>query len=106
MMVVFPVVYTALLRRATANETLERYLDAYTDYRHVTNLDSSAANAFTGATRLACAYSCILHGTYTKPPLLLMLRENITLAMSVVLLLIHFSYRCRFFRPISVCLLS
>mgnify|MGYP001793365376 CR=1 FL=1 len=43
--------FPALLRRATAKETLERYVDAYVDYRHITNLDPTAGNAFAGASR-------------------------------------------------------
>lgn len=41
----------ALLRRASAYEMKEKYMDAYVDYRHVINVDSTAEIAFEGATR-------------------------------------------------------
>ncbi|XP_067929735.1 sperm-associated antigen 1-like [Watersipora subatra] len=41
----------ALLRRATAQEMLERYRDAYLDYRHVINIDPNAVTAYAGASR-------------------------------------------------------
>ncbi|BFZ01434.1 hypothetical protein BsWGS_04473 [Bradybaena similaris] len=40
-----------LLRRATAYEGLEKYAEAYVDYKHVISLDTSADQAHQGATR-------------------------------------------------------
>ncbi|KAH9488656.1 Sperm associated antigen 1 [Bulinus truncatus] len=41
----------ALLRRAAAYETLEKYSDAYVDYKHVISIDKSTEQAFQGAHR-------------------------------------------------------
>ncbi|OWF49446.1 sperm-associated antigen 1-like [Mizuhopecten yessoensis] len=40
-----------LLRRGSAYETLERYREAYVDYKHVLTVDPSVESAFTGSTR-------------------------------------------------------
>ncbi|XP_033761832.1 sperm-associated antigen 1-like isoform X2 [Pecten maximus] len=40
-----------LLRRGSAYETLERYREAYVDYRHVLTVDPSVESAFTGSSR-------------------------------------------------------
>ncbi|GFO38019.1 sperm-associated antigen 1-like [Plakobranchus ocellatus] len=63
-----------ILRRAAAYEALERYADAYVDYKHAISIDKSADQAHQGASRCQSSLQT-MHGAKTWrekiPPLVL-----------------------------------